>query len=114
MLAAIGVYSVVAYTVGRRRRAIAISMALGASASSVVRRSLREALAPVLVGAVLGIAGAAAAGGLLSSQLFGVTPRDPITLTVVPLALFAIAWLAAWVPSRRAARVDPAEVLRQE
>lgn len=114
VLAGIGVYGVVAYTVSRSRRALAIRMALGASASSVIRRSLREALAPVAVGAVAGLAGAAAAGELLASLLFGVTPRDPVTPAAVPLLLIALASAAAWLPSRRAARVDPAEVLRQE
>ncbi len=114
ILAGIGVYGVVAYTVSRRQRAIAIRMALGAPAANVLRHTLREALSPVAIGAILGTLGAIGASQLLSSLLFGVSPRDPLTLVVVPVFLLVVATLAAALPATRAARVDPVSTLRQE
>ena len=111
VLAAIGIYGVIAYFVSQRTQEIGVRLALGAGPTDVTRMVIRQALKPVLVGLVLGIGGAAAAGGVLSTQLYGVTPRDPLTIAAVSLAFIAVAVGASWAPARRAARVDPTRAL---
>jgi ABC-type antimicrobial peptide transport system permease subunit len=113
-LAALGAYGVVAQVVGSGTREIGVRLALGASASSVVRGVLRDALSAAGTGALAGLAAAAGVGRLLRSLLVGVAPLDPLTLVVAALALVGAAGLAAFLPARRAALVDPAAVLRQE
>ena len=110
----IGVYAVLAYLVAQRRREIGLRLAIGASPSDVVWLVVREGAALTFVGLGVGLAGALAAGRLISTLLFGVTPADPTTLASVVCALAGAAGLATYVPARRAARVDPNDALRAE
>jgi ABC-type antimicrobial peptide transport system permease subunit len=113
-LAAIGVYGLVRYTVARRTREIGIRMALGADASGVVRLLTTSGLRLVLVGGAIGVAASLVAGRVLAAMLFGVGTFDPLVLTGAPLVLGAAAWLAAYLPARRASQVDPITALRSE
>jgi predicted lysophospholipase L1 biosynthesis ABC-type transport system permease subunit len=114
VLAATGLYGVLAYGVTQRLREFGVRMALGAQASDVVRLVVRNGLMLVAGGIALGLAGAFGAGRLVASFLFGVRPADPITLVSVPLILLAVALLASVVPARRAAAADPMTSLRAE
>ena len=113
-LSVIGVYGVLAYLVAQRRREIGLRLAIGASPSDVVWMFVREGAALTLVGLGAGLAGALAAGRLISALLFGVTPADPATLASVVCALAGAAACATYVPARRAAGVDPSEALKAE
>jgi ABC-type lipoprotein release transport system permease subunit len=114
LLAAMGIYGVMSYAVAQRTQEIGIRMALGAQAPDVLKLVLRSAMSLVLIGAVLGLAGAYAATRVMSSLLFGVTPTDLATFVAVPLVLFVVALLASLVPARRATKVDPLVALRYE
>jgi predicted permease len=114
LLASIGVYGVVAYAVSRRLREVGIRMALGASGRDVMSMLLRQAMTPVLVGAVIGVLACAAVSHILSSALFGVSPLDPIVFVVAPACLIAVAVLASVIPARLVMRVDPVNTLRYE
>ena len=111
LLAAVGIYGVVAFSVGLRTREIAVRLALGATPRDVTRLVLREGLGPVLAGLALGLIGAVAAGRALGSVLFGVGAVDPPTLTAMAVLLLLVAVLASVVPARRAVRVDPSRAL---
>ena len=113
-LSVIGVYGVLAYLVGQRRREIGLRLAVGASPAGVVWLFVREGVELTLVGLGAGLAGALAAGRWISALLFGVTPADPVTLAIVACALAGAAALATYVPARRAADVDPTDALRAE
>ena len=113
-LSVIGVYGVLAYLVARRRREIGLRLAIGASPSDVVWMFVREGAALTVVGLGAGLAGALAAGRLISALLFGVTPADPATLASVACALAGAAACATYVPARRAAGVDPSEAFKAE
>lgn len=112
MLAGIGLYGVIAFSVSRRTREIGIRMALGASRRGVVTRVLREALVLVGIGIVAGVALASLGAQALSSVLLGVTALDPLSYLAAGMALFAVAAVAAILPARRAASVDPLVALR--
>jgi macrolide transport system ATP-binding/permease protein len=114
MLASIGVYGMASYSVSRRVREIGIRMALGADGSEVLRLVLTQAMRPVLVGGLFGVAGCAAVSSILSSLLFGLSAHDPIAFVSVPVFLLAVALLASYIPARRAMRVDPMVALRYE
>jgi putative ABC transport system permease protein len=114
VLVAIGVYSVIAYTVSQQRHEIGIRMALGARAIDVLGLVVRMTLRLVLAGVVLGVAGSVAVMRVLSSQIWGVSPRDPFTLGSVVLAMAAASTAACYVPARRAMKVDPMIALRVE
>jgi putative ABC transport system permease protein len=114
LLAALGIYGVVAFVVGHRTREIGLRMALGASTGDVARLVLRRGLAPVLGGLAAGMAAALVLARTLSGLLFGVEARDPATLAGAAAVLAAVALLACALPAARAARVDPAVALRQE
>jgi len=114
VLAAVGLYGVIAYAVSQRTHELGIRVALGATTQRISVMVIREGLALTAVGAGLGIVAALAAGSVVASLLFGVTPRDPITLAGVVVVLAAVAMLASWLPARRAARVDPLVAMRGE
>jgi predicted permease len=114
VLAATGIYGVIAYFVSQRTQEIGVRMALGASTGSVVRLILGQALAPVAIGAITGVAAALAASQVLSSQLFGVSRTDPLTIGAVVATLIGVALVASAVPARRAASIDPTRALQSE
>ncbi|HSG46342.1 MAG TPA: ABC transporter permease [Longimicrobiales bacterium] len=113
-LAAVGIYGVMAYSVSQRRRELGIRVALGAERTQVEGMVLREGLRLAGVGAVIGLAGAVAAGRLVEGLLYNVSGLDPVAFTAVPAALLAVAALAVWVPARKAARSDPIQALKSE
>ena len=114
ILAAVGIYGVVAYSVGRRAREIGIRIALGASARSVVALMLKRTMRPVVIGAIVGVGAAIGVSQILSSVLFGVSPVDPLALTAATLVVAGVAFAAGTLPARRAARVDPSTALHYE
>jgi ABC-type antimicrobial peptide transport system permease subunit len=114
LLASLGIYGVVSYTVAQRTNEIGIRVALGARTSDVYRMVLHQGLLPVVFGLIAGVGGALALGRLLSSLLFQVSPADPLTIGAVVVALGLVAALACTVPALRATRVDPMSALRYE
>ena len=114
LLAAAGIYGVLAYSVRRRLREIGIRMALGAQIGDVLRMIVMEGLRPTLIGMALGIGGAVALGRLLTSMIFGVKPTDLNTYLAVIVVLLAVSLAASLLPAYRATRVQPLEVLREE
>jgi predicted permease len=114
LLASIGVYGVVSYSVSRRIHEIGVRMTLGASGKDVIRLLLGQALRPVMIGALVGVAGCAAVSQVLAGVLYGIGSHDPIAFVGVPLFLLGVSLLASYLPARRAARVDPAVALRYE
>ena len=114
LIAAIGIYGVLAYSVNQRTREIGLRMALGATPGNVLRLVVGEGMKVVLIGVVIGLAGGLALGKAVSSLVFGVPVRDPATFVVVAVILSAIALAACAIPARRAARVDPMVALRYE
>ncbi len=114
LLAAIGIYGVMAYSVAQRTREIGIRMALGATSREIVLSVGRQALALIAAGLILGLAGSFAVARLIASQLWGVTPTDPATFAAVTLVLVFVALLACFIPARRAMQVDPTVALRTE
>jgi ABC-type antimicrobial peptide transport system permease subunit len=114
LMAALGLYGVLAHAVTQQRREIGIHMALGAGPSDVVSYTLRSALSMLLVGLAVGLAGAFALTRALKSLLFEVSALDPVALALACVLMTLIGILAAWIPASRAARVDPMTVLRDE
>jgi putative ABC transport system permease protein len=114
VLAAVGLYGVVSFSVGQRVREMGVRVALGASAGSILRLVLRQSLGITVAGVVVGLVGAVAASRVLRSLLFGIAPGDPVTLTVVALVMLVVATVAVLVPAVRATRVDPIQTLRAE
>jgi putative ABC transport system permease protein len=114
VLALIGIYGVIAYSTAQRTQEIGIRLALGADRRSVLRLVLAGGLRIALVGLALGLAGALVLTRVLSSLLYGVGARDPLTFVVVPAVLLLVALAACWVPASRAMRVDPLTALRAE
>jgi putative ABC transport system permease protein len=111
-LAMIGLFGLTAYAVEQRTREFGVRMALGAQALDVVRLVSGQSLRLVAIGAVIGLAGAAAGGGVLRRTLYGVTAVDPLAYAAVATLLAVVAFLACWIPARRATRVDPMIALR--
>ena len=114
VLAAIGTYGVMAYSISQRTQEIGIRMALGASQLDVVLMVLGGGLRLAIGGVIVGLGLAVAAGRFMSTLLFGVDAADPVTLSAVAALLICTAALAAWAPARRATRVDPMIALRAE
>ncbi|MCX5644854.1 MAG: ABC transporter permease [Phycisphaerae bacterium] len=114
LLAGVGVYAVLAYSVALRQREIGIRMALGAAAPGVVRMMLRQGMTLVGIGIGLGLGAACALTRVLRGMLYGVSPMDPLTLAAGALLLSLIALVACYLPARRAARIDPMVALRYE
>jgi ABC-type antimicrobial peptide transport system permease subunit len=114
LLASIGTYGILSYSVSERRREIGIHMALGASRGNVLTMILAQGLRLTAIGLVAGLAAAFAFTRLLRTQLFNVTPSDPATLTGVAAVIAFVALVACYIPASRATRVDPMVVLRDE
>jgi predicted permease len=111
VLAAVGIYGVIAYFVTRRTQEIGVRMALGATRGDVVRLVMGQAARPVILGIAIGVIASAFLTQVLTSQLFDVTPGDPVTFAIVAIALAGVALLASLVPARRAASVNPTRAL---
>jgi putative ABC transport system permease protein len=114
VLAAIGLFGLLSYIVARRTNEIGVRIALGAQASQVQGLIVRGALGLVGIGLAIGIVGAAATAKVLGGLLYGVAPWDPVSYLAAITVLLGVAGLSAWIPARRAARVDPAVALRAE
>jgi len=114
LLAVVGIYSVMSYSVSRRTNEIGIRVALGASRGNVLLLVVRQALLLALIGSAIGIVGALALSRLMASQLYGVQPTDPITFVTVAALLMIVSLAASYIPARRAMRVEPTIALRYE
>jgi ABC-type antimicrobial peptide transport system permease subunit len=114
VLATVGVFGVVNYLVGQRRRELGLRMALGARPRDVFGLIVRHGLGLTIVGLVLGMSGAAALTRLAARQLHGISPTDPATFAAVSVFMLAVAMLASYGPARRASRLDPLRTLRGE
>ncbi len=113
LLAAVGLYGVVAHAVRARQAEIGLRLALGAAPSSIVRLVFERVGVLLTTGVALGVAGSFWAARFVEALLFRLEPRDPLTFAGAAAALVAVGVLAAWLPARRAARLDPATVLRE-
>ncbi len=114
VLAAVGIYGVLAASVQQRTQEIGIRMALGAQRESVLGLILRRGMGQLLVGLMAGLVGAFFLSRLLVDFLSGIQPRDPLTFTLVPLVLAAVAFVACWIPARRATKTDPLIAIRYD
>jgi predicted permease len=114
VLAAVGIYSVLAFAVRRRVREIGIRMALGAEIKDILRLIVSEGMKPALLGVAIGVAGALALGRVLASLIYGVSATDPLTFTAVAALLATVALIASVIPALRATRIEPTRALRDE
>ena len=114
LLAAGGLYSVVAYVVSLRRKEMGIRLALGADPSAIVRLVVRQALTPTLVGALVGMTGAGIMAAIVESRMYGAAGADPIGFIGAAALMLSVMWISSWWPARQAGRVNPADTLRNE
>jgi putative ABC transport system permease protein len=114
LLATVGIYSVLAYSVRSRAREIGVRIALGASSADVLGLVIAEGMRPTALGVLIGACGAFALGGVLSKLVYGVSPADPLTFLAVALLLTIVAAAACAIPGYRATRVQPITALRNE
>ena len=112
LLASLGIYGVISFTVARRTSEMGIRIALGARGGQLIAMIVRQGMLPVVCGLAAGLAGALSAGRLIRSQLYGIAPDDPATISGVVILLMAVALCACWIPARRANRIDPLRALR--
>jgi putative ABC transport system permease protein len=113
VLAALGVYGVTAFVVSQRTHEVSVRMAVGASAADVLQLLVRQSLRPIVIGLAFGLAAALAVSRVFASELSGISPHDPVAIGVALTVLLSVALIAVIVPARRAARTEPASVLRQ-
>jgi ABC-type antimicrobial peptide transport system permease subunit len=114
LLAAVGLYAVIAHSVSQRTKEIGVRMAIGAAAADVRRMVFRDGVSPVAIGIPVGLAGSLAVNRILQSQLVGVSPYDPVTMAGAPVVLILVGLLACQIPARRAMNVEPTEALRHD
>ena len=114
LLAVVGIYGAVAYTVEQRTGEIGVRMALGAQTTDVLRLVVRQGMNPVILGLIIGLAGTFAVGRLLAAQLYQISPHNPLLLGATAILLALAALLACLIPARRATKVDPNVALRAE
>jgi ABC-type antimicrobial peptide transport system permease subunit len=114
LLAAVGLYGVIAYSVSQRTHEIGVRMALGAQRRDVIGLIMRETMMLVMIGVIIGLSAALGAMRMVAGLLYGLAPNDPLTIALASLSLLAVAALAGYLPARRASRVDPMEALRHE
>lgn len=114
LLAASGVYGVLAYYVSQRTRELGVRVALGASRRTITGLVVRQSIPPLVAGLALGTAGSIASGRLLSELLYEVTPGDPMVLGTIMVLLAIVSLASSWLPARRAASVDPLAALHEE
>jgi putative ABC transport system permease protein len=113
LLAAAGIYGVLAYTVGQRSREIGLRMALGAEHADILKLVVTRGVMLSMAGIVAGVMLAALAASMMASLLYGVRPHDPVVFLAVPVLLFVVALAASYLPARRATKVDPMIALRE-
>jgi len=114
LLASLGVYGVISFNVARRTPEMGIRIALGARTMQLTAMILRQGLRPVVAGLAVGLVAALALGRFIATELYGVAPNDPWTMSAVAALLFAVAICACWIPARRASKIDPLRALRFE
>jgi len=114
VLAGVGIFGMLSYTVSMRRREIGVRMALGARRQAVVRLVVGRGLLHATIGAVLGLGAALVATRSIATVLFGVSPHDPMALAAVTVILLGVALIACWLPAHRAAAIDPMDAIRLE
>ena len=114
LLACVGLYGVISYAVVQRTHEIGVRMALGAKPVDVLRLVIRQGMGLTIVGLIVGVAAGSVVTRVLSDMLYGVSARDPLTFVGVPVLLLVVAFLACYIPARRATRIDPLTALRNE
>jgi len=114
LLAGVGIYGVMSYSVSARTREIGVRMALGAQASDVIRLVLKGGMSLAGIGVGLGLFASLALTRLMQGMLFGVSANDPLTFSAITLLMLGVVWLACWLPARRATKVEPLVALRHE